>query len=88
MQLLITSGIAAAAAAAAVVVVARRRQPSANSSRSRVSDSVALAMRVGMLVGTLVGLAVWYWTKKPVLGILVLATGMTIGSGIARRRAR
>ncbi|MGA9597859.1 MAG: hypothetical protein WBV06_17015 [Acidimicrobiia bacterium] len=91
MQLVISSGLAAAAAAAAaaaVVIVARRRQPSPSSNRSRISDSVALAMRVGMLVGMLVGLAVWYWTKKPDLGILVMATGVTIGSGIARRRAR
>jgi hypothetical protein len=49
---------------------------------------MAGARWTGLLVGLLLGYAVWIWTDSFVLWIVILAMGMTVGSGIARSRAR
>lgn len=80
---IVTNAIAgaASAAAAATVVIAVRKE-----TRSGI-DLLTRARWFGLLVGSLLGIAVWIWTGAFVLGIVVLAVGMTVGSGIARRRA-
>jgi hypothetical protein len=75
------AGAASAAAAATVVVAVLKDTP-------QHLDSLARARWLGLFVGLLLGIAVWIWTGVFVLGIVVLAAGITVGSGIARGRSR